>query len=70
MWARRAELCGLASDPHDIIDGMAGELCLLLGHEQPRRVVSMGAIEKEHAHAIRTIIAVRVPREPSSIQRG
>jgi hypothetical protein len=21
-----AELCGLASDPHDIVDGLAGEL--------------------------------------------
>ncbi len=25
------ELCSLASDPHDIIDGLAGELCLPLG---------------------------------------
>src|SRR4029077_11049980 len=36
------ELCGLASDPHDIIDGLAGELCLPLGHEQPRQIVLPG----------------------------
>jgi hypothetical protein len=29
------ELCSLASNPHNIIDGLAGELCLSLGHEQP-----------------------------------
>jgi hypothetical protein len=29
------ELYSLASDPHDIIDGLAGELCLPLGHKQP-----------------------------------
>jgi len=28
------ELCGLAGNAHDIIDGLAGELCLPLGHEQ------------------------------------
>ena len=36
------ELCGLASDPHDIIDGLAGELCLPLGHEQPGQIVFPG----------------------------
>ena len=36
------ELCGLASDPHDIIDGLAGELCLPLGHEQPGQLVLPG----------------------------
>ena len=40
------ELRGLASDPHDIIHGLAGELCLPLGHEQPRQVVSMGRHRK------------------------
>jgi len=36
------EHCGLASDAHDIIDGLAGELCLPLGNEQPRQVVFPG----------------------------
>jgi hypothetical protein len=36
------ELCGLASEPHDIIDGLAGELCLPLGHEQPGQIVLPG----------------------------
>jgi hypothetical protein len=36
------ELCGLASDPHDIIDGLVGELCLPLGHEQPGQIVLPG----------------------------
>ena len=36
------ELCSLASDPHDIIDGLAGELCLPLRHEQPGQVVFPG----------------------------
>jgi hypothetical protein len=29
----------------------AVELCLSLGHEQCRQLVSMGAVKKEHAHA-------------------
>ncbi|MFZ0851751.1 MAG: hypothetical protein WAO08_21405, partial [Hyphomicrobiaceae bacterium] len=33
------ELCSLASDPHYMIDGLAGELCLLLGHKQPGQIV-------------------------------
>ena len=36
------ELCGLASDPHDIIDGLAGELCLPLARVRPRPVTSPG----------------------------
>jgi hypothetical protein len=36
------ELCSLASDPHDIIDGLADELCVPLGHEQPRQIVLPG----------------------------
>jgi hypothetical protein len=37
-----AELCGLASNPHDVVDGPAGKLCLPLGHEQPGQVVLAG----------------------------
>ncbi|MFZ0854361.1 MAG: hypothetical protein WAO08_34830 [Hyphomicrobiaceae bacterium] len=36
------ELRGLASDPHDIVDGLAGELCLPLGHKQPGQIVLPG----------------------------
>jgi len=36
------ELRSLASDPHDIIDGLAGEPCLALGHEQPGQIVLAG----------------------------
>jgi hypothetical protein len=36
------ELCGLSSDPHDKIDGLPGELCLPLGHEQPGQIVLPG----------------------------
>jgi hypothetical protein len=36
------ELCGVASDPHDIVDRLAGELRLPLGNEQPSQVVHTG----------------------------
>jgi cell division ATPase FtsA len=36
------ELRGLVSDPHEKIDGLAGELCQLLGHKQPGRIVLPG----------------------------
>jgi hypothetical protein len=47
-----AEVCGLSGDPHDIIDGLASELCLPLGNEQPRQIVLTGgevALEGEMA---------------------
>ena len=37
-----AELRLLASHAHDVIDGLAGELCLPLGHEQPGQIVLPG----------------------------
>ena len=37
LWAEHR-----AQEPHDIIDGLAGELCLSLGHEQPGQIVLLG----------------------------
>jgi hypothetical protein len=37
-----AELCGFASDPHDVVDGLAGELRLALRDKEPWQVVGAG----------------------------
>ena len=44
------ELCGLASDPHDMIDSLVGELCLPLGHEQPGQIVLPGGEEGKSSY--------------------
>jgi hypothetical protein len=36
------ELCGLSSDPHDIVDGLSGKLGLPLRHKQPGQIVLPG----------------------------
>ena len=41
-----AELRLLAGHAHDVVDGLASELCAALGHEQPGQVVSMGRHRK------------------------
>ena len=42
MWRDPGELRLLAGKTHDVVDGMAGELCLALGDKQPGQAVFPG----------------------------
>jgi hypothetical protein len=39
-----AELHLFAGQAHDVVDGLAGALCLPLGHEQPGQIVPAGEV--------------------------
>jgi IstB-like ATP binding protein len=58
-----AELRGLPSDPHDIVDGLAGELGLALGHEQPWQI-AIAYVTKDQAETsvLFELIAARYER--------
>ena len=42
MWRDPVELRLLAGKAHDVVDGLAGELCLALGDKQPGQAVFLG----------------------------
>jgi len=68
-----AELCGLASDPHNLIDGLAGELCPPLGHEQPGQLIGAGsevALDGAELIASDRVLDAQVALEASDPQPG